>query len=302
LTVIEKYGADIVRWWVVSQNFMEDTRCGENLLAQVAEMYRRIRNTFRFLLNNLYDFDPATDAIQDAELVELDRWALAQLDRVVQTSVAAYDRYEFHRVYQSVLNFCGVELSAFYLDVLKDRLYASAARSPERRSAQTAMHRIAETLARLLAPVLVHTTDEVWGYLKLPNKPESVHLADLPTATEPDTALIARWEPVLLARDAVKKALEEARQAQVIGNPLESRVELLVDAETYAALTPFVDQLPALFLVSQAVLSAGTEPGLTVRVSTAEGVKCPRCWLIKTDVGSDPAHPDLCARCADAIG
>ncbi len=142
---------------------------------------------------------------------------MAQLDRVVQTSVGAYDRYEFHRIYQAVLNFCGVELSAFYLDVLKDRLYASAADSKERRSAQTAMHKIAETLARLLAPILVHTCDELWGYLKLPDKAETVHLAELPTPVQPDTALIERWEPVLAARDVVKKALEEARQAGQIG-------------------------------------------------------------------------------------
>jgi isoleucyl-tRNA synthetase len=301
LTVVEKYGADIVRWWVASQNFMEDTRCGDNLLAQVAEMYRRIRNTFRFLLNNLYDFDPAVDSVPAAEMDDLDRWALAQLDRVVQVSTAAYDRYEFHRVYQTVLNFCGVELSSFYLDVLKDRLYASAAKSHARLSAQTAMHTIAETLARLLAPVLVHTADEVWGYLKIQDKPESVHLASLPEAAEPDAALIARWEPVLAARDVVKKALEEARKSGQIGNPLEAHVALTADAATAAALQPFADRLPSLFLVSQVSLSVGEAEGLSAECSPAVGEKCARCWLVKQDVGSSSSHPLLCARCAEAV-
>jgi isoleucyl-tRNA synthetase len=302
LSVVNQYGADIVRWWVVSQNFMEDTKCGENVLTQVAEMYRRVRNTFRFLNNNLYDFDPATDSIAHGEMDELDLWALAQLDRVVQTSVGAYDRYEFHRIYQAVLNFCGVELSAFYLDVLKDRLYASAANSKERRSAQTAMHKIAETLARLLAPILVHTCDELWTYLKLTDKPESVHLAPLPAPVQPDsTLIIARWEPVLAARDVVKKALEEARQAGQIGNPLESCVELAGDQAAFDALQPFAEQLPSLFLVSQVNLHKGDAPGLSVHCGKADGVKCARCWLIKTDVGGRADHPDLCARCAAAV-
>jgi isoleucyl-tRNA synthetase len=301
LTVVNQYGADIVRWWVASQNFMEDTRCGNNVLTQVSEMYRRVRNTFRFLNNNLYDFDPATQSVPADEMDELDRWALAQLDRVVQVSVGAYDKYEFHRIYQAVLNFCGVELSAFYLDVLKDRLYASAAESRERRSAQTAMHRIAETLCRLLAPILVHTCDELWGYLKLPNKVESVHLAALPTPLQPDAELIERWEPVLAARDLVKKALEEARQAGKIGNPLESRVDLIADSATAAALHPFAERLPTLFLVSQASLQQGDVSGLSVQCSKAEGVKCARCWLTKTDVGLRSDHPDLCARCASAV-
>jgi isoleucyl-tRNA synthetase len=232
---------------------------------------------------------------------EMDRWALAQLDRVVQVSVGAYDRYEFHRIYQAVLNFCGVELSAFYLDVLKDRLYASAADSKERRSAQTAMHRIAETLARLLAPILVHTCDELWGYLKLQDKPDSVHLAELPAPVQPDAALIGRWEPVLAARDVVKKALEEARQAGQIGNPLESRVDLMGDLQTVEALRPFAERLPSLFLVSQVTLHSGDAPGLSVQCGKADGVKCARCWLFKTDVGTRADQPELCARCAAAV-
>ncbi len=307
LTVIEKYGADILRWWVGSTNFMEDVSLGDNTLKQVSETYRRVRNTFRFLLNNLYDFDPARDSVADADLEELDRWILAQLDRVTVTATAAYDVYEFHRASQAVHNFCTVELSSFYLDVLKDRLYASGAKSPERRSAQTAMHRIADALARLLAPILAHTAEEVWDYLKPPDKAESVHLADFPTPAASDELLLARWEPVLAARETVKKAIEEARQAGTVGNPLESRVALTVDSATYHALAPFADQLQTLFLVSQVTLreaEGAGEPGavVTVDVSAADGVKCARCWLYKTDVGADAAYPDLCARCAGVVG
>jgi isoleucyl-tRNA synthetase len=303
LAVIQKYGADVLRWWVASTDFMQDVGCGDRALEQASQTYRRVRNTFRFLLNNLYDFDVATDAVPESDMEDLDRWALAQLNRVVQTAAAAYEAYEFHRVYQAVHNFCAVELSSFYLDVLKDRLYASAAASRERRSAQTAMHRLAETLARLLAPILVHTTEEVWDHLTFPEKPESVHLADMPQSMPEDTDLLARFEPVLAAREAVKKALEEARQAGAISNPLEARVDLSADAATYAALSPHAVQLPALFLVSQAGLSGGRqEPGMEVRVLPAEGSKCPRCWLFKTDIGADPAHADICARCAAAIG
>jgi isoleucyl-tRNA synthetase len=302
LSVIEKYGADVLRWWVASTDFMEDVSLGENVLKQVGETYRRIRNTFRFLVNNLYDFDPAADAVPEAEMEELDRWALAQLNEVVKTAAAAYDVYEFHRVYHAVHNFCAVELSAFYLDVLKDRLYASAADWKVRRSAQTAMHQIAETLARLLAPILVHTAEEVWDHLKLPNKAESVHLADLPTPGPTDTALLARWEQILAVREAVNKAREEARQSGVVGNPLESRVEIAADEETYRALAPYAETLPSVFLVSQvAVGNTRQEPGVEVRVNPAEGVKCARCWLIKTDVGMDSAYPDICGRCAAAL-
>ena len=311
LAVIEKYGADVVRWWVVSQDFMTDTRCGDNLLKQVGEMYRRVRNTFRFLLNNLHTddssgvrrfFEPERDAVPVEQMEELDRWALAQLAELVRTVTDAYEQYEFHRVYQAVLNFCSVELSAFYLDVIKDRLYASGAESRERRSAQTALHTLASTLACLLAPILVHTSEEVWGYLRRADKPESVHLADFPKVDAADPEMIAHWAPLLEAREAVNRAREEARQAGVIGNPLEARVELTVSPARYEQLKPFVGQLATLFLVSQAELTpTATEADIAVRVTPAEGVKCARCWLIKTDVGFNPVYPDLCARCAGVL-
>ncbi len=304
LKVVEQYGADVVRMWVVSQDFKEDNRCGENLLKQVGEMYRRVRNTFRFLVNNLSDFDPSRNSVSPSEMMELDRWALEQLNLQVKTCTEAYEAFDYHRVYQSILNFFGVELSSFYLDVLKDRLYASAANSVERRSAQTALFTLAETLARLLAPVLVHTSEEVFDFLYAggkAGKPDSIHLADFPVYREPDTALLARWEPVLRVRETVNKALEEARQAGTIGKPLEARVTLKTDAAHEAALRPLESLLPGLFLVSQVGLEPGGEEGVTAGVSAAEGVKCARCWLLKTDVGADPAYPDVCGRCADAL-
>ncbi len=302
LDVIKNSGADVVRWWVASQNFMEDTRCGENLLKQVGEMYRRVRNTFRFLLNNLYDFDPTADTVAVGDMEELDQWMLAKLDLLAENATLAYEEYEFQRVYQMVLNFCATELSSFYLDVIKDRLYASGANWRERRSAQTVMHTVADTLARLLAPILAHTAEEVWDYLKIPDKAESVHLADFPTAGDVNTELLARWEPLLAARETVKKALEEGRQAGKIGNPLEARVTLTADAPTFTALSPYANLLPTVFLVSQVELKqAAGENVAGVEVGPSEGVKCARCWLIKTDVGANGAYPDLCERCARAV-
>ncbi len=302
LTVIEKYGADVLRWWVASTDFMEDVSCGDNVIKQVGETYRRIRNTFRFLLNNLYDFDPAVEFVPDDELEELDQWIIAQLNEVVKTAIAAYDVYEFHRVYHAVHNFCAVELSSFYLDVLKDRLYASGKTWKERRSAQETMLRIAHTLARLLAPLLVHTSEEVWDYLKLPNKTESVHLAELPYPNQGDVALIRRWNPVLELREVTKKALEEARHSGAIGNPLEAKLEITLSAEMEMAIHPFIESLPSLLLVSQVMIHVGANEAVEVKASAGDGVKCARCWLMKLDVGGSDEHPDLCGRCVRAIG
>ncbi len=300
LEVLKNSGADVLRWWVASTNFMEDVGCGDNSLKQVSETYRRIRNTFRFLINNLYDFNPATDSVTESEMLELDRWMLNQMRRLVQNVTAAYDVYEFHKVYVAVHTFCAVELSAFYLDVIKDRLYASKADSLERRSAQTLLHTLAETLARLLAPILVHTADEAWDYLKTENKAESVHLADFPAQEALDEALLSRWEGFLALREAVKKALEEARQAGQIGNPLESCVEVSAEEDTLALLGSFGASLSTLLLVSQVVLKESSD-GLKVEVRPADGVKCARCWLVRTDTGTNPEHPQLCARCTQAI-
>jgi isoleucyl-tRNA synthetase len=309
--VIEKYGADILRLWVASTDYFEDVRCSESIIAQVAETYRRIRNTFRFLVNNLYrdlsesqglDFDPAADAVPWDEMEELDRWALAQLDRVVAACAAGYDAYEFHRVYHAVHNFCAVELSAFYLDVIKDRLYCSGARSRERRSAQTALYTLAETLARLLAPILSHTSEEVWTLLNRPGGLASVQLADFPNANpEAFKNVQARWEPVLKLREQVNLAIEAERQRRRIGNPLEARVELAADAETCGKLRPFERELPAVFKVSQVALAEASDGSAAITILPAPGHKCARCWLVREDVGANPKYDDLCGRCAGVV-
>jgi len=302
LTVIEQSGADVLRCWVTSQNFMEDTRCGDNLLKQVGENYRRLRNTFRFLVNNLYDFDPSADSIPVAEMEEIDRWVLAKLNQLVQTATESYEVYEYHRVFHAALQFCTTELSAFYLDVLKDRLYASGKTWKVRRSAQTAMHEIAETMARLLAPILVHTCEEVWDYLKVPNKAESVHLAEFPTVGNIDMELLSKWEMLLRWRDEVNLALERARQDGRIGKPMEAKITLNLMPPSYDNLAPYIKILPSIFLVSQVEITKDTGGDVyNIGASLAEGVKCARCWLIKTDVGVNTDHSELCGRCAEAV-
>jgi isoleucyl-tRNA synthetase len=307
--VTEKYGADILRLWVASVDYFEDVRCSDSILSQVAETYRRIRNTFRFLVNNLkdvdpsLDFDPVKDAVPYDEMQDLDRWAVAQLDRVVLACQAGYDAYEFHRVYHAVNEFCAVQMSAFYLDVIKDRLYCEGKKTVERRSAQTALHTLAVTLAKLLAPVLSHTADEVWGYLNVAGEASSAQLADFPKP-EPNryVDVVTKWEPVLAVREQVSLAVEAARQEKRIGNPLEARVELALAAETYEALTAMAEQLPAVFKVSQVVLEQASGPEAAgITVVPAPGQKCARCWLVKEDVGSNPTYADLCGRCASVV-
>ena len=300
LEIVNQFGADVLRCWVASQDFMEDTRCGENLLKQVSDNYRRLRNTFRFILNNLHDFDPSTDAVSDAEMIELDQWAIAQLQNLNNLCLDHYEGYGFHRVFHAVHNFCTVELSSFYLDVIKDRLYASAANWKDRRSAQTALAKLAEGLALILAPILPHTCEEVWGYLKSADKAESVHLSHLWAQSEIDGGLLERWIPLLGSRELVKKAIEEGRQAGTVTNSLECRVNLMAEPALYEALSHFGDQLASLFVVSQVTLLSGSE-GLTVTVDKADGEKCGRCWLIRSDVGTREEHPTLCGRCTDAI-
>ncbi len=306
--IIDKLGADILRLWVASTDYFEDVRCSDEILAQVAETYRRFRNTLRFCVNNLYvenpvdTFDPARHAIPETEMLDLDRWILAKLDQVVGECARGYEVYEFHRVYHAVNGFCATELSAFYLDVIKDRIYCSGAASRERLSALTALHRLAETLTRLLAPILSHTAEEVWGLLKRPGGVPSPQLADMPVAEpEKHADVLARWEPVLAVREQVNQAVESARQEKIIGNPLEARVEVTADQATFDSLAPIVESLPVVFKVSQIDVRNGSEAAFEAQVMSAPGVKCARCWLIKEDVGSNASHGDLCERCASVV-
>ncbi|MDH7481006.1 MAG: isoleucine--tRNA ligase [Armatimonadota bacterium] len=300
--ITSQNGADVLRLWVSSTNYFEDVRLGKEILKRVSDEYRRIRNTFRFLLANLYDFNPASDKVADSELLEIDRWALHRLQCLIREVTAAYESYEFHRVYHSVRNFAAVDLSSFYLDVLKDRLYTSSPKSVERRSAQTVFYIILSSMVRMMAPILSHTAEEVWKFM--PGKKEiSVHLEEFPMVNERYVSedLARRWEKLLDIRDQVFKAIEEARTAGVIVKPLEAAVTIAAPPELYDFLVGYVDQLPSIFIVSQVKVEQSKNKKLEIQVSPAPGKKCERCWLVVPGVGEHPIHPTLCARCAEVV-
>jgi isoleucyl-tRNA synthetase len=304
--VIQRMGADVLRLWVASCEYFEDVRLSEEILKYVADAYRQIRNTLRFMVGNLADFNPATDAIPYEQLNDLDRWMLATLQEYLRYALNAYDTFEYHKFYHETRRFCNVELSAFYLDVIKDRLYAEARDSVARRGAQTVVYEAAHTLTRLLAPIIPHTAEEVWQRLPVPDKPRSVHLADFPTVREAylDKALLERFELILQAREAVNRAVELAKNEKRIPNPQSAKVVLYAPEPLYGVLrayptSPAPDNLLArIFGVSQAEVFQG-EGALQVEVSPAPGLKCARCWLVLPDVD---AEMELCGRCRAVVG
>jgi isoleucyl-tRNA synthetase len=300
--VVKRLGAEIVRLWAAGVDYMEDARCSDEILERTADAYRKIRNTARYALGNLNGFTPGQDDVAEDQMHELDRWALAELDDVVKKVVKHYERYEYLPIYHALYNFCTVTLSARYFDIIKDRLYTAAPRSRARRSAQTALYRIADALARLLAPILVFTADEIWENLPGVALP-SVHLAEFPAAQDKeDFALQKNWERLFAVRDEVLKELEAARAAKIIGSSLEARVELAADGATYDLLRQYADELRYLFIVSQVTLApdaAGT--GLSVKIARADGQKCERCWNYSTRVGEAERYPTACERCIEAL-
>ena len=311
--VIEKHGAEILRLWVASENFREDVRGPDDeIISHLVEVYRRIRNTCRFLLGNLADFDPDRDRLADAELHEIDRLMLHRLQKTIERVRRAYHEHEYHVVFHTLHNFCVVDLSSFYLDVLKDTLYTARPDAPERRSAQTVLHDILLALVKLMAPVLAFTAEEIWGYVPAASKGESsVHLGEFPqvNAAYVDEALADRWERLLQVRGEMLKALEQARNSKVIGTSLEAQVHLYVpDGEwrdllgAYETILPMIgivsavslhpaDGAPAEALVSEVIA------GLRVHVRRAGGAKCVRCWHWREDIGQHAEHPTLCGRC-----
>jgi isoleucyl-tRNA synthetase len=303
--VIKESGADILRLWCASSNYFDDMRSSKEILQRVTDGYRKLRNTARFALGNLHGFDPARDSVPEQEMPEIDRWALAELAEVVRTVRAAYEAYEFHTVYHTLYHFCTVTLSARYFDIIKDRLYTFAPRNRERRSAQTALHRIAEDLARLLAPLLVFTADEIWENLPPESeRPAFVHLALLPgqrATTEED--LLANWERMFEVRDEVLQALEEARVGKQIGSSLEARVEIAAAGDSYDLLSRYNDDLRYLFIVSQVNVVRSDEgvTGVVVKVLPAEGEKCERCWNFSTHIGKSERYRSVCERCVRAL-
>ncbi len=309
--VIKKFGAEILRLWVAAQDYRDDIRISQEILQRLSDAYRRIRNTARYILGNLHGFDPAQDKVAPGEMLEIDRWALSRLEGLVGRVERSYDEYEFHILYHAVHNFCSVDMSAFYLDVLKDRLYTASPKSLQRRSAQTAMYLILDALTRLIAPVLSFTAEEIW--LNLPGEREqSVHLAQFPRFETSllDADLEARYEDILAVRSDVSKALEMARTDKRIGHSLDARVILsAAEGKWRDLLERYRDELATLFIVSQVELAAdvpdgvaGDEvAGLKIRVEKAQGEKCERCWNYATTVGSFVDHPTLCDRCHDAL-
>jgi isoleucyl-tRNA synthetase len=285
------------------------------MMTQLAEAYRKIRNTFRFALSNFYDFDPLRDSVADAELLPLDAYMLRRTGALVKQCREWYLNYEFHRVYHALHDFCTVDLSSFYFDVLKDRLYTSAPRSLGRRSAQTAIYRIASTLVRLIAPTLVFTSEEVWKFLpKSAAHPESVHMAQFPSAEEFNTLDdqgAKDWGRLLLVREEVLKAIEPLRAAKTISSALESRVWLGATGDLLATLRKNAAFLPGLFIVSQVEIVEGkieggspaaVIEGLQIKVDRALGRKCERCWNFSIHVGENTDyHPAICERCVAAI-
>ena len=307
--VIPKHGADVLRLWASSVDFSEDVRLSDTILARLSEAYRKFRNTFKWALGNLNDFDPATDAVSPADMQEIDLWVLSRTETLVSECLAYYQEFAFHKVYRAVYDFATVELSSIYFDASKDRLYTAAPKARSRRSAQTAIYRIAYALVRLIAPLLAFTTEEVWGYLRKPaGSPDSVHLALFPqpdelTAgfTDSQRSRLRNWDELIAVRDVVLKQLEVARQEKFIGAPLEARLRLKAGDKLYPLLDEYLNDLPGLFIVSQVALERAPGDELSVEIERAQGEKCERCWKYTTDVGVDPDFPTICAACRDAV-
>lgn len=307
--VIKAYGAEVLRLWSASSDYHEDMRCSTEILSRISDAYRKIRNTARFALGNLDGFNMDADCVQKIEMLEIDRWALEELKLMTQRVISAYESFEFHTVYHALYHFCTVTLSARYFDIIKDRLYIYAPRSRERRSAQTALYEIASALARLLAPILVFTADEIWENLPQHSSEEkamSVHVQEFPvTIAEHDLGLdsefLARWARLFEIRDRVLGKLEEARSTKLIGSSLEARL-VISAGDSFELLKSFGNDLRYIFIVSQVELkpSKGDSEGeMDLRVERALGAKCERCWNYSVHVGTaSQDYPTVCERCA----
>jgi isoleucyl-tRNA synthetase len=309
--VIKQSGAEILRLWVSAQDYRDDVRISPEILTHLIEAYRKIRNTCRFLLSNLYDFDPDKDRIPYGQLPELDRWALHRLSELIPRVEKSYEDFEFHTIFHALNNFCSVDLSAVYLDILKDRLYTFRANSPLRRGSQTVLFEIIVAMTKLMAPVLSFTAEEIWralaaqpgGHLGV----SSVHLSVFPEVQPQwqDAALAQRWEQLLEVRVAVQAALENQRRDKVIGSSLEGDVQIQANPERYKLLVGYVKELPTIFIVSRIELKQVNhlpqKPDYVAIVSKAKSKKCERCWNYREAVGEDATHPTLCDRCVEAV-
>ncbi len=313
--IIKKYGTEILRLWAAASDYREDVRISDAIINQLSDAYKKIRNTCRFILGNLADFSPDGDLVVFYYFPQHDQFALHNLGRLIDKLKKAYDDYEFHVVYHRLYNYCTVDLSAFYLDVIKDRLYTSPPTDKDRKSAQTTIYLVIDALARLMAPILPFTAEELWRFLPAsPDRPDSVHLALLPETAEQweSPRLAAEWEKLLHIRGEVAKALENAREKKEIGHPLSARLTLSAAGETAGLLKSHQDELRQLFIVSEVKLqkdrdmpagaySSDEIDGLVIAVAPASGEKCERCWIHETSVGDDSEHPTICRRCRQAL-
>jgi isoleucyl-tRNA synthetase len=294
-TITTKLGAEIVRLWVASTDYSGDLNIDDKILARVVDAYRRIRNTVRFLLANTSDFDPATDLVADADLLEVDRYALARAAQLQAEILAHYQVYEFHPVVSKLQVYCSEDLGAFYLDVLKDRLYTTAPKSLARRSAQTALWKITNAMLRWMAPFLSFTAEEAWGQFAGGASQGSIFFETYADLGTPDEALLAKWAQVRAVREAVNKEIEHVRSGGTVGSSLQATVAITAPQAEFDVLASLGDDLKFVLITSEASLAAGDALQITVAPSAA--VKCERCWHYCDDVGANPAHPTLCGRC-----
>ncbi|MFC1892174.1 isoleucine--tRNA ligase, partial [Thermodesulfobacteriota bacterium] len=311
--LIKKYGAEIIRLWVAGEDYTDNIRLSNEILQRLTEAYRRIRNTCRYILGNLDDFDPASDKTPYEQMDELDKWALNRLYEINKKLRSAYDNFEFHAVYHTLHNFCVIDLSSFYLDILKDKLYVSAKDSASRRSSQTAMNEILNVLVRLMAPVLAFTSDEIWQFMKDTNDIPSVH-ADL-FIQLPDEylnpGLAQTWSEIINVRKEVTKSLEIARREKQIGHSLDAAVTLGLSDKLMTLLLPYKEDLRSILIVSSVELLAEKDmsdgqpneeiKGLSIKVGASEDTKCERCWVHDSTVGDYDNHPTICKRCLDSL-
>jgi isoleucyl-tRNA synthetase len=300
--IIEKFGAEIVRLWVAYEDYRDDIRMSKEIIDRVVENYRRIRNTFRFLHANIdQEFNPKSDGVPYDQLSSLDRWLLSRLQGLIGKVREGYDNYAFHTIYHGIHNFCAVELSALYLDIIKDRMYVEKKRSVKRRASQTVVYETLVSLLKLAAPILSFTTDEMWSYLKPLVKEDSVHLSVFPSPNGDlvDTTLEKEWEAVWRIREAVNKKIEEKRVEKVIGHPLDAKVIITAEPDDFAILKNLGDEVKEVFIVSQVEFVEGSD--LEVTILRAEGLKCERCWQYATDVETTGEYPNICKRCRDTL-
>ena len=304
--VTDKYGADILRIWVASSDYHADIRISQDILKQLSDAYRKIRNTARFILSNLGDFNPDTDSVSVEKLGGIDKWAMARMDEIIEKCKAAYDKFDFHIVYSTMRDFCTIDLSNFYLDILKDRLYVEKADSESRRAAQTVIYNILRTMTLYLAPVISFTAEEIWGYMPRSEKDdaESVFFNKLPekSGVSADEEFMEKWEKIDELRDIANKALEEARGQKLIGKSLEAKVTLNCGRDWYEFAKSVENDLVSAFIVSAVGVEKSEFDGVDVKVEVAPGEKCERCWTHSDTVGKCAEHPTLCARCAEIVG